>query len=230
MTLEREVLISALRMTKAHDAQIEEISLDARVPAQIVYRIMRRNSEMKIVKLEGRTVVMSSEQRMMAAIRITELGGDLERVCKLLEWDEFEDVSALAFESNGFSVRKHFHFKHLERKWEIDILALKNPIVVSVDCKHWQRGWRGSSIAKIADSQIMRTKALAEASSLLLEKMGLRKWKEARFVPIILSLLPSNFKFYRDVPIVPILQLRNFLNEVPAYLHSLTHFSKVYLD
>ncbi len=230
MTLERAVLTSVLRMTKDGYAQIEEISLDARVPAQIVYRIMRKNSEKGIVKFEGKTVVMNDEQRLKVAIQAIELGADLEHVCKLLEWNEFEDFSALAFENADFSVKKHLRFKHLEKWLEIDILALKNPIVASVDCKHWHKSWRKSSITKIVENQINRTQALAEASPLLYEKIGILKWREAKFIPIILSLIPSDFKFYRDVPIVPILQLRNFLNEMPAYIESLMHFSKKFLS
>jgi len=230
MSVERDVLASALKLTKEHSAKIGEIGLDARVAAQIVYRILKRNSETEIVGLQGRTVVMNGEQRIRAAIRIVELGGDLERVSRLLEWDEFEDVSALAFENNSFSVKKHYRFKSLGKRWEIDILALKNPIVVSVDCKHWQKGWRGSSVAKIASSHIARTQALSEASPLLREKIGIQRWKEARFVPVILSLTPSDLKFHEEVPIVPILQVRSFLEGMPAYLYSLKHFSQVYLE
>jgi len=226
MTLEREVLISALKMTKEGGAQIEDISLDAEVPARIVYRIMRRNSESEIVRLNERTVIMDREQRLRAATRIIELGADIERVCKLLQWNEFEDVSAVAFESAGFSVKKHFRFKHLDRWWEIDILALANSIAASVDCKHWHRGWRRSSITKIVEDQINRTKALAEASPLLLERMGMLKWNVARFVPIVLSLIPSDLKFCEHTPVVPILQLRDFLSEMPARVDSLVHFSK----
>lgn len=226
MSLEREVLISALRMTKDGSSRIEQISLDARVPAQIVNRIMRENSEKHIVSLEGKTVTMRAEQRLRAVVHVGELGADLERVCKFLGWNEFEDISALAFESMDFTVRKHFRFKHLERRYEIDIIALKNPIVASVDCKHWHKGWRRSSITKIVEGQIKRTQALAESLPVLREKVGMLGWKEIRFIPAILSLIPSEFKFHEGVPIVPILQLRNFLEEMPAYIDSLTHFTR----
>lgn len=226
MTLEREVLLSALRMTKDGSAKIEDISRDAKVPAEIVSSVVRKNSEREILELEEEAVVMNREQRLRAAVRVIGLGADPERVCNLLEWNEFEDVSAIAFESIDFSVKKHFRFKHRERRWEIDILALKNPVVACVDCKHWHKGWRRSSIRKIVESQIKRTQALSEASAVLHEKIGITRWKEAKFIPIVLSLFPGDFKFHEDVPIVPILQLRNFLHEMPAHIDSLTHFSK----
>jgi len=230
MTLERDVLISVLRTAKDGYAEVEEISLDARVPAQIVYGVMKKYSENGTVNLDGKTVTVERDQRLKVAVRAVELGADLEKVCRLLEWKEFEDVSALAFEGAGYSVKKHFRFTCFERRWEIDILALKNPLVASVDCKHWHRGWRRASITKTVESQINRTRALAEASSILREKMSILKWREATFIPIILSLIPSDFKFYENVPIVPILQLRNFLDEAPAYTESLTHFSRRFSD
>jgi len=226
MTLEREVLISALRMTKDGCARIEDISLDARVPVQIVYRLARRYAKRETLNLEGKTLTMNGHQRLKAAVHAVELGADLERVCDLLGWNEFEDFSALALENNGFSVTKHFRFKHLEKRWEIDIVASKSPIVASVDCKHWHRGWRRSSIAKTAEEQVKRTQSLADASSALREDFGISSWKEARFIPIILSLVPSDIKLYEHIPIVPILQLRNFLEELPAYIESLRHFAR----
>ncbi|MFQ5837060.1 MAG: hypothetical protein ACE5HG_04310, partial [Candidatus Bathyarchaeia archaeon] len=59
----------------------------------------------------------------------------------------------------------------------------------------------------------------------LRESVGLVNWKEATLVPIVLSLVPSPFKFYNNVPVVPVLQLPNFLNELLAHISSLTHFS-----
>jgi hypothetical protein len=49
-------------------------------------------------------------------------------------------------------------------------------------------------------------------------------WRQATLIPVILSLVPGPLKFYNKVPIVPILQLQNFLNELPAHTISLTHF------
>jgi len=226
ISLERKVLSSLLKMTKDGEAGIEEISLDAGLPVRVVSDIIKKSSMMDVIKLEGNTFMMDVDYRVKAAIRAIDLGADLEHVCKLLKWNEFEDVSIQAFQNNHFSIKKHFRFRHLSRWREIDILALKEPIAVSVDCKHWRRGWRRSSIIGVVEDQINRTCALTDESSMLREKMGIAKWKEAVFIPLILSLIPSELKFYKDVPIVPVLQLRDFLAEMAAYTSSLTHFSK----
>ncbi|MFQ6095995.1 MAG: NERD domain-containing protein, partial [Candidatus Bathyarchaeia archaeon] len=160
------------------------------------------------------------------AVRIVELGADLERVCKLLRWKEFEDISALAFENSGYSVLKHFRFRHLDKRWEVDILALNNPFVISVDCKHWRRGWQTSAVQRTAKTQAKRTQNLAEASASLRDRMGISRWRSATFIPMILSLIPGPFKFYEGVAIVPIFQLRDFINQMPVHTSMLIRFSK----
>ena len=228
MTLERKVLISTLKMTRDARTQIKNISLDASVPFTITRRILRRYSKMGFVRLNGEAIIIEEEQRLRLAVRTVELGADLERVCKLLGWKEFEDISALAFENSGFSVLKRFRFKHLDKRWEVDVLALKNPSVVCVDCKHWRRGWQRSAISRTAESQTNRTQNLAEASPRLRDRIGISRWRSATFIPTILSLIPGPFKFYEGVPIVPILQIRDFINEMPVHITMLTHFSKKY--
>jgi hypothetical protein len=43
---------------------------------------------------------------------------------------------------------------------------------------------------------------------------------------VILSLFPSSFKFCDNVPIVPVLQLQDFLIQLPAQVESLMYFVK----
>ncbi len=45
-------------------------------------------------------------------------------------------------------------------------------------------------------------------------------------MPAILSLLPSAFKFYCEVPVVPILQLQDFLNQLSAYTENVQVFQQ----
>lgn len=141
-----------------------------------------------------------------------------------LQWNEFENLAAGAFEANNFTVIKHFRFGWAGRRWEIDILGCKEPMVACVDCKHWRRGWRKSAIIRAVESQVERTQALTEVLPSLHKEVGLANWKRATLVPVVLSLVPGPSKFYTNVPIVPILQLQNFLNELPAHATSLTRF------
>jgi len=103
-------------------------------------------------------------------------------------------------------------------------LGLSEPIVASVDCKQWRRSWRGSASRKAAEKQAERTAALVKASATIGWKLGTMDWRDARFVPIILSLMPGAFRFHKGVPIVPVLNLRDFLQKMPGYLDKIAYF------
>jgi len=224
MTVETNLLISILKLTKTGPVQKELVSRDARVPVQVAEKMLKKLSNTGFIQYRDHFIEVSSNQRVIMAVHAVKLGADPERVCGVLEWDEFEEITAQAFEANNFTVERRFRFKGAGRRWEVDVLGCKEPLVACVDCKHWHRGWRRSAIMKVVEAQVERTKALAEVLPSLREKAGLVNWKKATLVPIVLSLIPSPFKFYNNVPIVPVLQLPNFLNELPAHTISLTRF------
>jgi hypothetical protein len=225
MTVERNLLISVLKLTKTEPIQVKLVSRDAHIPIQVADEMLRKLSDARLVKYAGELIEASPNQRARMAIHAVKLGADLERVCNVLEWKEFENITATAFEVNNFAVKRRFRFKWAGRRWEIDVLGCKEPLVACVDCKQWHRNWRRSAIMKTVELQVERTSALAEALVSLRESIGLVKWKEAILVPIVLSLVPSPFKFYNNVPVVPVLQLPDFLNELLAHITLLTHFS-----
>jgi Holliday junction resolvase-like predicted endonuclease len=225
MTVERNLLISVLKLTKTGPIQLKLVSRDAHIPIQVADEVLRKFSDARLVKYVDELIEASPNQRARMAIHAVKLGTDFERVCNVLEWKEFENITATAFEADNYMVKRRFRFKWAGRRWEIDVLGCKEPLVACVDCKQWHRNWRRSAIIKTVELQVERTRALAEALVSLRESVGLVNWKEAILVPIVLSLVPSPFKFYDKVPIVPVLQLPDFLNEILAHINSLTHFS-----
>jgi len=224
MAVERNILISILKLTKSGPAAKELVARDANVPAQVTEEVLKKFRDAELVKLKDRTIEASSNQRAKIAIHAIKSGADFERVCRVLEWIEFENLAATAFEANNFAVKRRFRFKWAQRRWEIDVLGCREPLIACVDCKHWSHGWRGSAIRKAAEAQALRTKVLAEALPSLQKKIGLFQWRQATLIPVVLSLVPGPLKFYDKVPIVPILQIQNFLNELPAHATALTHF------
>jgi len=226
MSIELKVLLSTLKMTKEKPSTtIEALRLHSRIPSQNLREMIDSLAREGTLTVSGDLVNITPTQRIEVAVRAISIGADPERVCSLLRWDEFEDVSVLAFEAAGFSVKKHFRFKWSGRRWEIDVLGRRGGIVASVDCKHWRRNWHRSSIVRIVKSHVDRTRALAEASRLV--GIGINREERITFIPIILSLIPGPFKFYMRVPIVPILQLQDFLYELEAHIDALTHFTSI---
>ncbi|MEM3443012.1 MAG: hypothetical protein QXM86_04060, partial [Candidatus Bathyarchaeia archaeon] len=105
-------------------------------------------------------------------------------------------------------------------------VGCKRPLVVCVDCKHWQRSLYPSALRKVVENHVERTFALAEELGNIAHKVGCVGWDSAKLIPTVLSLLVPRSKFFDNVPIVPVLQLQDFLNQLPAYVDSLKHFTK----
>jgi len=224
MTVERSLLTSLLKLTKSGPVAKELLAKDAGIPTQTADQLLKKFCEAGLIQWSHRTIEASSNQRVKIAIHTIKSGADFERVCRFLEWIEFENLAAAVFEANTFAVIRRFRFRWAQRKWEIDVLGCREPLIACVDCKHWSHGWRRSVIMKVVEAQALRTKVLTEALPSLQEEIGLVHWRQATLIPVVLSLVPGPLKFYNKVPIVPILQLQNFLSELPAHVTSLTHF------
>jgi len=224
MAVERNILVSILKLTKSGPVAKELVARDANVPTQVTNELLKKFRDAELIKWKNKTIEASSNQRLKIAVHAIRSGADFERVCRVLEWIEFENIAAAAFEANNFAVRRRFRFKWTQKRWEIDVLGCREPLITCVDCKHWSHGWRESAIRKAVEAQALRTKVLAEALPSLQKEIRLVQWRHATLIPVVLSLVPGPLKFYNKVPIVPILQLQNFLNELPAHTTSLKHF------
>lgn len=226
MSIERNLIISVLKLTRNGRIANEIVSKDARIPLQIVSDILKKLQEDGSVYLREKVLEANSVQRLKLAVYAIRLGADFERVSGFLDWKEFENIAALAFEMNGYKVKKNLPFKHAGRRWEIDIVGCRKPLAVCVDCKHWHHGMYPSALRKVVETQVERTFALAESLPKFVGEIECTSWEKAKLVPAILSLVKGRFKFYDNVPIVPVLQLQNFLTELPAQADKLKHFSK----
>jgi Holliday junction resolvase-like predicted endonuclease len=224
MTIKTNILIILLKLTNNNPVAEEIVAMNAKVPVQVANKILKEFRELGLIECENGKIEVSSNQRVKLAIHAINNGTDIERVCKVLEWKEFENFTATAFETNNFAVKRRFRFKASGRRWEIDILAYSEPIIFCVDCKRWRSGWGNSAIAKVAAAQAERTEVLAKAPHPLQRKVGLDEWREAILFPVIISLFPGPVKFYSKVPVVPILQLQNFLDEFQGHTTELKHF------
>jgi hypothetical protein len=220
MNIERDLIISTLKLTKNGLVSHELINKDAKIPSRIGRKLLEKQQNDGLIYLRNDYVDVDSFQRLKLAIRAISLGADLETVSDFLHWQEFEGMAALALERNDYEVTKNLRFTHAGRKWEIDIVGCRKPLVICMDCKHWHHGMHPSSLRKAAEEQVERTKAVAESMPNL-AKVGCSLWDAVKFIPVVLSLVTSKFKFYKSVPIVPILQLQDFLNQLPAYADSL---------
>jgi len=226
MAAERSVVSSVLKLTRKGPVQKELIQRDAKVTLQVLEEALRKLSKGGFIRQQRGLVEAAPSQRVSMAVQAIKLGADSEQICKFLDWTEFESIAAQAFQANRFRVLKNFRFKQAGKRWEIDVLSCREPLVVCVDCKHWRRGWSGAATVKAVEAQIERTGAFADALLKYYQKARVAEWKSATLVPLILSLVPRPFKFHNNVPIVPVLQLQDFIDKLPLEVISLTHFKK----
>jgi len=226
MAIEQNLLISLLKLTKNGPVLIECVKKDSRIASHIIIKMLKKLQNEDLVYLEGDAVEINSANRLRLAVKAATASADIEHISAFLRWQEFEDMAALALERNGYVVAKNLRFKHAGRRLEIDVVGCRKPLVLCVDCKHWQRQVKPSALRKIVEAQVERAHALADT----LPSAGLNvecvKWNKAKFIPVILSLIPSSFKFYDNVPVVPVLQLQDFLIQLPAYVESLKYSMK----
>jgi Holliday junction resolvase len=156
---------------------------------------------------EGKLKV-SFENRLKMAIKAIQLGGDVEGICKKLDWKEFENFVLKILELRGYNVSKHYRFKHRNKKYEFDILAYNDLFILCIDCKHWKYRWQKSKLLEAAKMQLNR---VITFSKLKKELKFIKKEKKLRIFPIVLTLMDVPFKELAKVPIVPILKFNDFI-------------------
>ena len=223
---ERDLLISLLKLTKDGSVLLDSIKKESKTTMSIAREMIEKLHNENILYLNQNKIEVDGSSRLKIAIKAVSMGADVEYVSNMLSWQEFESIAAIALERNGYKVVKNVRFKHVARKWEIDIVGCSKPLVICIDCKHWRRGTAPSSVRRITEAQVERTRALADALPKLSLSLACTKWEKAMFIPVILTLIPARFKFYDKVPIVPVLQLQDFLSQLPAYTDSLKYFLK----
>lgn len=226
MKTQRDILLRLLKLTVAGPISRALIAKATNLPTDAVEEALGFFFQTGLFDEYDGLIEASPSQRLRMAMTALALGADFERICNSLSWKEFEGVTAQAFEANGYRAIRNFHFKNLSKRWEIDVLGLKHPIAMCADCKHWKHGWRNAASASAVQAQIERTIALNEALPRYSRILGIESWTQARLVPMVLSLVQGPCKFHNGVPVVPILQIQDFINEVPLGSGYLLHFDK----
>jgi Holliday junction resolvase-like predicted endonuclease len=226
VVVERDLLISLIKLTKDGPVLVENVNNDTRLASDISTKLLESLQKQGLVHLEDGFVKIDSDGRLTLAVKLVSMGADIERVSTFFSWQEFEEIATLALEKNGYAAVKNVRFKNEGKRWEIDAVGCRKPLVLCVDCKHWRRGLNPSGLRRIVEAQVKRTRALLNTLPSVSLKLECAKWKKAKFVPVILSLIPSSVKFYHNVPVVPILQLQDFLLQLPVQIESLKYFMR----
>ncbi len=226
MSVERKLLISLLKLTKDGAVNQKNVKEDAGLPSSVASALLDKLQSENLTYTRKGMIGADSESRLKLAIRAAELGADVEHISGVLAWQEFEAMAALAFESNGYVTKKNVRFKQEGKRWEIDVVACRKPLVICIDCKHWHHGMHPSTLGKMAAFQVKRVEAFADYLPNVDTQFECTKWESANFIPVIVSLIPFSFKFFSGTPIVPVLQMQDFINQLPLSIELLQCFKR----
>ncbi len=196
------------------------------MPSSSIVDLLQKLTSEGLLKWDGEYIAIDTENRLKLAVKAISLGVDVQTASDFLQWQEFESFAATALANNGYVVKQNLRFKHSNHRREIDVIGCRKPLVVCVDCKDFHRAVSPSAIKRIVEAQTERTKGLADSLPNISTGLECCKWSRAKFVPVILVLVPCRFKFYDNVPIVPVLQMQDFLHQLPLEVESLNYFRK----
>ena len=96
---------------------------------------------------------------------------------------------------------------------EIDVVGVKLNVVILIDCKHWKR-MSDSALNEIVRKQVNRVRRYANEIC------------DVMTVPVIVTLHQEQISFVNKVPIVPIIQLSSFLDELYGNLEQIKTIEK----
>jgi len=201
--------------------QIKKLATSVRIGRASIEELLRDLHDEGLVALRGEEVIVSSEQRMRIAVTAVAQGSDPETISRKLRWQEFELLADRVLAQSGYVTRTHFVFKHGGRRFEIDVLGGKEPLLLCIDCKHWQYGWAPSRISAAATNQLLRVTSLSQTFRKYESNLGLSQWKSVRMLPVVLTLADVSSRIVGGVPTVSALRFGTFLSEVGPWVNEL---------
>jgi hypothetical protein len=221
----RELLVRLLEKTKEGTTSTDKIREGFRITSESFNGCLIDLEKEGLVKINNGYIKATIDQRLKIAIIAVKSGADFQRVSKQLDWKEFEEIVAYTFEENGYKVKRRFRFSAEGRRWEIDVLAIKKPLIVCAECKHWVKSLGNSKARGIIDGHLEKIRVMSENVELISEIMQVNSWGRAIIIPIVLSLIPAKSKIYRRMPMVSVFELPNFLSEFTGQMEWLSSFT-----
>jgi hypothetical protein len=182
--------------------------LGSRCPDSSLREKLSEMAEGGLVRLEGDLVYASAAQKLELALFAIENGAAFDSVGRAMDWRGFEDLAGEILKGMGFKCFKHLRFK-VDRRSEIDLLAIGPLFSLSIDCKRWRSASRGE-ILKAAEAQKKRTMELRMWLGMAGSGRAMGLSDDAPLFPVVLTLQDHGIGIEDGVAIVPILKLRDF--------------------
>jgi len=143
----------------------------------------------------------------------------IEEILENFDWKDFEEIVAEIFRRHDFIVKKNFRFK-TKRRYEVDIVAVRQNLVFCVDCKRWSGGrYKKSGIKKSVEMQEKRTeiiKNILDKNPILRKALKIKDKFEVK--SLLVTLMEEDLAKEKNTFIVPVFKLNSFLLEIENYI------------
>lgn len=155
----------------------------------------------------------TSTDRLKASVLAISLGGDVVKISQYLSWKDFERLASEILLNCGYQTLNNIRL--VRPRAEIDIVAVKSKLALSIDCKHWARSG-SNDLFEHAQKQIQRTKRLLSSPI-----------EFRTVVPVLLTIYPNHQpQNYNLVPVVDINRFRRFVDEIEVHIDQVLCISR----
>lgn len=177
---------------------VEDFSVVTKLNVNDSKTILDEFIKNNIGKKQDDSYYFDDGDKLKIAVKLLEKGFPIDEISIVLDWKDFEGLTAAILASKNFAVIRNFMLT--KPRMEIDVVGIRLGIAILIDCKHWKR-YSVSSLSTVVKKQIERTKHYV------------KKTPGAISVPVIVTLYHDKVDFIENVPIVPIFQFSSFIDE-----------------
>ena len=186
-------------------ASIQTISAHASCSTELSEMLA---SELALEVRDG-TVKLSSEQRLDIAMSEARRGF-LQDASRFLEWRDFERFAERCLEEMGFQSSRDIRMTAEGRRWQIDVIGLKDSLLVCLDCKHWApplspSRFKDPEAHQAAATRLYATKLARENSSVITS------------LPVILTLYEPQQNISDKSVIIEVQKLPSMLRDLTPF-------------
>ena len=170
-------------------------------------------------------IVVRKISFIVEAIKLLDI--DINQLSLIINFNGFEALIAEILKLNNYKTLNNFRFSDKsnlsinlsQKRYEIDIIAVKNNYMLLIDAKQWKRKDSYNAMNKAGTLQVKRVNALVRNPEIingLLKKLGIRKILEKMtLIPFMVSLEQNFIRMNENnVPLVSIFQLNSFLQDL----------------
>jgi len=202
------LMLKAIPVIREGNLSFDEFALITGLGKKTANELIGFLAKSEIGTVNSDSVKFNPLDKMRAAMLAIHMGVDIEDLSRMLNWKDFEMLATNILDACGYV---GYHGLRLKKpRAEIDVVGIKDSIALLLDCKHWKRS-SPSELNRFALMQIDRAEAFVRANG-----------GKIRFaIPAILTLHMESITFADDVPVIPIIKFRSFLNEMHGYLNKI---------